>query len=93
MSKYNYVVFAEGIDNILLCKDKAEAIKRFDEMTKYHNYLYQQNFLTCAEMGITEENFDEELLLCTDAIWVEDIDTWLKGANEIWEELLEDIVG
>ena len=91
MSGYKYVVFADGINHVLFCKDKAEAMKRFDEMTKYHNYLYQQNYLTCAEMGVTEVNFDEELLYGTDAIWVEGIDTWVRDTNEIWEEQLDDL--
>lgn len=82
-----YVIWEEYNDYIGYANSIPEAMELFDKVTALYNLKHgvdlEEPYLTCAEMGITEDNFETEMVHGTDAIWVDLFEDWVEGSNEI----------
>lgn len=84
--KYSYVIYADSLKlfqehrDCLFAVDIPDAMAKYDEMVKRYNEKAGQGYLTCAEMGLTEETFLEESA-CFDTIYVEPLPDWIENYN------------
>lgn len=83
--KYAYIIYADNLElfqehrNYLFAVDVPDAMIKYDEMVKrYNKATGEEEYLTCAEMELTEKDFLEKAE-GFDMIYVEPLKNWIES--------------
>lgn len=87
-----YVVYCGGVRPMeLFVNTLEEAMIAFDRMTIMYNHFNSNQYLTCAEMGVsTIEDFMANIIGSTDRIYCDTLEDYCRLVNESFMDEWED---